>query len=141
MKIAVASDHGGYILKEKLIKYLNRDYEVQDFGTDSEASCDYPVFAKRVSNAVLNEGYDRGILICGTGIGMAIAANRFKGIRAANVFNTDCARLSREHNNSNVLTLGARIIDETQAKEIVDVWLNSDFQGERHQRRINMLDE
>ena len=141
MKIVIASDHGGYVLKEKLFKHLSRDYEVLNLGTNSEESCDYPIYAKRAVNVLLNEGYDRAILICGTGIGMAIAANRFKGVRAANVFNTDCARLSREHNNSNVLTLGARIIDENLAKEIVDVWLNTDFLGERHQRRINMLDE
>ena len=141
MKIAIASDHGGYNLKEELFKYLKDKYEIVDFGTNSTQSCDYPVYAKKVVNAILNENFDRGILICGTGIGMAITANRFKGIRAANVSDTYSARLTRLHNNSNVLTLGARALGEGLAMDIVDIWLNTDFEGGRHQKRIDMIDE
>jgi len=141
MKIALASDHGGYELKNKIYEYLKEKYDIQDFGTNSNESCDYPLYAKKVVHAMFNDDFERGILICGTGIGMAIKANRYKGIRAANVFNKECAKLSREHNNSNVLTLGARIIDEKTALEIVDVWLNTEFQQGRHLKRINMLDE
>ena len=140
MKIAIASDHGGYNLKQKIFNYLKDKYEISDFGTNSTESCDYPIYAKKVVNAVLNENYDRGILVCGTGIGMAICANRYKGIRAANVCNTYCAKATRQHNDSNVLTLGERVIDENLAKEIVDIWLNTEFEGGRHQRRIDMLD-
>ena len=141
MKIALASDHGGYNLKQKIYEYLKDKYEIVDFGTNSTDSCDYPVYAKKVSEAVLNQGYERGILICGTGIGMAITANRYKGIRASNVSDTYSAKMTRLHNNSNVLTLGERVIGEGLAKEIVDVWLNTEFEGGRHQKRIDMLDK
>ena len=141
MKIALASDHGGYNLKQKIYEYLKDKYEVVDFGTNSTDSCDYPVYAKKVAEAVLNQGYERGILICGTGIGMAITANRYKGIRASNVSDTYSAKMTRLHNNSNVLTLGERVIGVGLAKEIVDVWLNTEFEGGRHQKRIDMLDK
>ena len=141
MKIAIASDHGGYNLKQKIYEYLKNDYEIVDFGTNSTESCDYPVYAKKVVDAILNKGFDRGILVCGTGIGMAMCANRYKGIRASNVFNTFCAKITRQHNDSNILTLGERVIDFPLAKEIVDIWLNSEFEGGRHQKRIDMLDE
>ena len=141
MKIAIASDHGGFNLKKRLIEYLKNNYEVVDFGCETQDSCDYPIYAKKVVDAILNKGFSKGILICGTGVGMAICANRFKGIRAVNTTEVSVAKLSREHNNSNVLTLGERIIDEKKALEIVDVWLNTEFQEGRHKRRIDMLDE
>ncbi|MBR1617923.1 ribose 5-phosphate isomerase B [bacterium] len=141
MKIAIASDHGGYDLKEILKEYLiSKNYEVKDFGCFSKESTHYPKYAKLVANAVLND-FDKGILICGTGIGMAIMANRFKGIRAANVSNIYCAKMAKEHNNANIITLGARVIDEKLAKEITDTWLEAEFQGERHKIRIDMLDK
>ena len=142
MKIAIASDHGGFLLKEEIYSYLlNKNYDVTDFGTNSTNSCDYPIYAKKVVDAIINNSFDRGILICGTGIGMQITANRYKGIRAANVFNEYCAKMSREHNNSNILTLGERTTDENKAYEIIDIWLNTEFQGQRHKRRIDMIDE
>ena len=141
MKIAIASDHGGFELKEKIHQYLlEKNIDVTNFGTNSIESCDYPVYAKKVCESILNKEYDFGILICGTGIGMSIAANRYKGIRAACVSDTYSARLTREHNNSNVLCFGARVVGEGLAKEIVDSWLNAQFQGSRHQKRIGMLD-
>lgn len=141
MKVAIASDHGGYTLKKNLYDYLlGKGYEIVDYGTDSSDSCDYPIYAKRVVDAILKDKFDRGILVCGTGIGMAMAANRHKGIRAANVDNQYCAKMAREHNNSNVLTLGARVIGEALAVEIVDTWLEAKFLEGRHKKRIDMLD-
>ncbi len=140
MKIAIASDHGGYNLKQKILEYLKDKYEIVDFGTNSPESCDYPIYAKKVADAVLNQGFEWGILICGTGIGMAICANRYKGIRAANVSDTYSAKMTRLHNNSNILTLGERTIGIGLAIDIVDIWLNTDFEGGRHQKRIDMLD-
>lgn len=141
MKIAIASDHGGFELKEKIYNYLlDKGYEVTNFGTDSTESCDYPVFAKKVCNAVLKEDFERGILICGTGIGMSIMANRFKGIRAACLSDKYSAQMTRKHNDSNVLCFGARVIDESLAKEIVDIWLETEYEAGRHQKRIEMLD-
>ena len=141
MKIAIASDHGGYNLKSELFNYLSKNYEIVDFGTNSTQSCDYPVFAKKVVNAILNDGFDKGILICGTGIGMAISANRFKGIRAANVSDTFSARMTRMHNDSNILTLGERVIGYGLAKDIVDIWLKTEYEGGRHQKRIDMIEQ
>ena len=141
MKIAVASDHGGFNLKKIIVDYLSiKGIEFFDFGTYDNASCDYPVYAKKVADAILYNGFDRGILLCGTGVGMAIMANRFKGIRAANVTDTYSAKMSRLHNNSNVLTLGQRVVGEGLALSIVDIWLKTNFEAGRHQRRIEMLD-
>ena len=141
MKIAIASDHGGFELKEKIYNYLsNKGYDIVNFGTDSTESCDYPVFAKKVCNAILNENFGRGILICGTGIGMSMMANRFKGIRAACLSDKYSAEMTRKHNDSNVLCFGARVIDENLAKEIVDIWLKTQYEAGRHQKRIDMLD-
>lgn len=141
MKIAIASDHGGFELKEKIYNYLlDKGYEVTNFGTNSTESCDYPVFAKKVCNAILKENFERGILICGTGIGMSIMANRFKGIRAACLSDKYSAEMTRKHNDSNVLCFGARVIDESLAKEIVDIWLKTQYEAGRHQKRIDMLD-
>ncbi len=141
MKIALASDHGGFELKEKIYKYLlDKNYTVENFGTNSTESCDYPVFAKKVCDAVLKNNYNRGILICGTGIGMSIMANRFKGIRAACLSDKFSAEMTRKHNNSNVLCLGARVLEENLAKELIDIWLTTEFEAGRHQKRIDMLD-
>ena len=141
MKIAIASDHGGYNLKNNLYNYLKENYEIIDLGTNSEASCDYPDYAKKVVEAIIENGFDRGILVCGTGIGMAICANRYKGIRAANASDTYSAKMSRLHNNSNILTLGERVIGFGLAKDVVDIWLKSEFEGGRHQKRVDMFDK
>ena len=140
-KIAIASDHGGFDLKNKIIEYLkSKGYVVEDFGTYDKNSCDYPIYAKKVAGAILNNDFKRGILVCGTGIGMQIAANRFKGIRAVCPSNCYAARMSVEHNNSNILTLGERVLGAGLAVEILEAWLNAKFAGDRHQRRVEMLD-
>ena len=140
--IAIASDHGGYDLKNEIIKYLaSINIRAIDFGTYDKNSCDYPVYAKKVAKAIVSGEYARGILICGTGIGMQIAANRFKGIRAVCPQNCYSARMSRAHNDSNVLTLGQRVLGVDNAIEILNVWLNTEFEGGRHKKRIEMLDE
>jgi ribose 5-phosphate isomerase B len=142
MKIALASDHGGFELKEKVYKYLiDKNYEIVNFGTDSSESCDYPVYASKVCNAILNDGFDKGILICGTGIGMSIMANRHKGIRAACLSDVYSAQMTRKHNDSNVLCFGARVIDEEMAYKIVDTWLETEYEAGRHQKRVEMLDK
>ena len=140
-KIAIASDHGGYKLKTTLFKYLlEKGFDIVDLGTDKEESCDYPIFAKRVANSIKENRFTKGILICGTGLGMQITANRTKGIRAVCVSDTYSAKMSREHNDSNILCLGQRVLGEGLAKEIVDVWFNTDFLGDRHLKRITMID-
>lgn len=141
LKIAIGSDHGGFELKEKIISYLKaKNIEFKDFGTFTQESCDYPVFAKEVALEVSNGRFNKGILICGTGIGVSIVANKIKGIRAALCFDTFCAQMSREHNNANILCMGQRVINESLALEIVDVWLHSDFEGGRHEKRVNMIE-
>ncbi len=142
MKIAIGADHGGYEYKNNIIDLLkNKGYEVKDFGTYSNESCDYPEFAKKVAESVANGNFDRGILICGTGIGMSIVANKFKGIRAALCSDTFSAKATREHNNSNILCMGARVISFEKAEEITRIWLETEFsQEERHIRRINMIE-
>mgnify|MGYP003295525018 CR=1 FL=1 len=142
MKIAIASDHGGFKLKNEIYKYLKeKDYNIIDFGTNSADSCDYPFFASKVCEAILRNDFDKGILICGTGIGMSICANRFKGIRAASVSDTYSAKMTRLHNNSNVLCMGERVVGSGLAKEIVNIWLQTDYEGGRHEKRVQMLDE
>ena len=141
IKIVIGSDHAGYRLKTKISEYLtNKGYDLYDAGTYNTDSCDYPLIAKKVANKVASAEYEKGILICGTGIGMSIAANKIKGIRAAVVSDTCSAKMSRLHNNSNILCLGERIVGEELAKDIVDIWLMSEFLGERHERRITMLE-
>ena len=138
-QIIIGSDHGGYNLKQVIINHLNNiGYEVEDLGCYSTESCDYPVIAKAVSNKVL-ETNGRGILVCGTGIGMSIAANRFDGIRASHCTDTFTARMTRMHNDSNILCLGERITGAGLAIDIVDIWLNTEFEGGRHQKRIDMI--
>lgn len=141
LKIALGSDHGGFRLKEKIAAYLTaRGYLVADFGTNSAESVDYPVYAKKVCAEVLEKRVDFGILVCGTGLGMAICANKIKGIRAVTPENTFSAKMSRAHNNANVLTLGERVLGSELAFEIIEAFLNTDYEGERHQRRIDMFE-
>ncbi len=142
IKIAIGSDHGGFNLKETIKKHLEeKGYEVKDYGTYSTASCDYPVYAKAVAKSVAKGENDKGIIVCGSGIGVSIAANKVKGVRAALCHESHSAMLSRLHNNANVLCLGERITGESLALDIVDVWLKSEYEGGRHQKRIDMLDE
>ncbi len=137
MKIAIAADHAGFTLKEKIRKRLAAEgHELVDFGPGSAESCDYPDFALPVAREVAGHHADRGILVCSTGIGMAIAANKVAGIRAAPGQSEDEVRLTREHNDANVLTLGARYVDEQQAAGLVEIFLKTEFQGGRHARRI-----
>ncbi|SNS64258.1 ribose-5-phosphate isomerase [Anaerovirgula multivorans] len=140
MKIAIGSDHGGYPLKETIKEYLqNEGFDIKDFGTDSEASCDYPEFAEGVGEAVAAGEYDRGIVICGTGIGISIAANKIPGIRCALVGDCFSAKATRQHNDTNVLALGGRVVGPGLALEIVDIWLGTEFEGARHQNRIDKI--
>jgi ribose 5-phosphate isomerase B len=140
MKIALASDHAGYELKEYLKIYLNNSgYEIVDFGTTTAESCDYPIFAVDAAKAVADGSCVYGVIICGTGIGMSIATNKIKGIRAANCLTEEMARLTREHNNANVLNLGARLMDKDTAVHILDKFLNTDFTGGRHESRVSLI--
>ncbi len=143
MRIIIGSDHGGYELKQKLVRHLDEQgYDYVDIGTDSQESCDYNDFAKKVAEGVASGDYDRGITICGTGIGTSIQANKVKGIRCALVHDLFTAKATREHNDSNVLSMGGRIIGDELAKAIMDVWLTTEFSGdERHQRRVGKLEE
>lgn len=138
-EILIGSDHGGFKLKTSIVEHLREQgYEVKDFGCFNEESCDYPVIAKEVAKAVL-ETNGRGILVCGTGIGMSIAANRFEGVRASLCGDTFSARMTRMHNDSNILCLGERVTGAGLALDIVDIWLNTEFEGGRHLKRINMI--
>ncbi len=141
MKIAIASDHGGYALKEIIKDHLQgKGMEIKDFGTDSEESCDYPDFAQKLGEAVVAGQYDGGILICGSGIGMSISANKIPGVRCALLGDCFSARATREHNNANIISLGARVLGPGLALDIVDTWLGAEFQGGRHQRRIDKIE-
>lgn len=137
--IIIGSDHGGFNLKQAIIEHLkNKGLDVEDLGCYNTDSCDYPVIAKAVSEKVL-ENSSRGILICGTGIGVSITANRYQGIRASHCTDTFSARMTRMHNDSNILCLGERITGTGLALDIVDTWLNTPFEGGRHQKRIDMI--
>ncbi len=137
MKIAIGADHAGFSLKEKLRQKLAQDgHEVVDFGTASDASCDYPDFAQPVARDVAQGRSDRGILVCSTGIGMAMAANKVDGVRAAPAQSDDEVKFTREHNDANVLTLGAKYLDEDRAIELIHIFLNTEFAGGRHARRV-----
>jgi len=141
LKIAIGADHGGYDLKEVIVGFLKKNgYNFVDFGTHSRESVDYPVIAKKVSLQVANLTYHRGILICGSGLGVAIVANKIKGIRAVTCHDTYCAKMSRFHNNANILTMGGRVIGPDVACEIVKVWLETEFEGGRHQKRLDMIE-
>ena len=140
MKIALGSDHAGYSLKEEIKKYFDlKEIPFTDFGTFKIDSSDYPEFAYKVGNAIANEECDRGVLICGTGIGMSITANKIKGIRAAATNTEEGAKLSRLHNDANILCLGARIVEPENALKILDVWVNTSFEGGRHQKRTDLI--
>ncbi len=140
MKIALGADHAGYLLKDRIRQYVTeRGYQVIDEGTNSSDSVDYPDFALKVARDVADGRAERGILVCGSGIGMAITANKVPGIRAANIGSEYEAQMSREHNNLNVLALGARILDEADAKQIVQIWLDTPFSGGRHSGRLEKI--
>lgn len=140
MKIAIASDHAGFLLKEQIKNYLDsRLIEYEDFGTHNEESTDYPRYAELVAKAIQSHGFDLGILVCGTGIGMSIAANKFHGIRAAVCSEPFSAILSRRHNNSNVLCMGSRVVGSGLAMLITEGWLNAAYEGGRHERRVGMI--
>ena len=140
MRIAVAADHAGFVLKEKLRRALEAEgHQLTDFGTDSEAPCDYPDFAFAAARAVAGGACERGILVCSTGIGMAIAANKVDGVRAAPAESEDEVRLTREHNDANVLTLGARYVDEGLALALAHVFLSVPFEGGRHAGRLEKI--
>lgn len=142
MKIAVASDHGGFALKEIVKRHLQeRGYEVLDLGTDSTDSVDYPVYGKACGEAVAGGKADLGVVVCGTGIGISIAANKVKGVRCGLCTSVEMAKLTKQHNNANILALGGRTTEPALALEITDAWLDTDFEGGRHERRTNMLDE
>jgi ribose 5-phosphate isomerase B len=137
MKIAIGADHAGFSLKEQLRRRLAEEgHEVVDFGTNSTESCDYPDFAQAVGRDVAQARSDRGILVCYTGIGMAMAANKVDGVRAAPAESDDEVKLTREHNDANVLTLGAKYLDENRAMELIDLFLKTEFAGGRHARRV-----
>ena len=140
MKIAVASDHGGYQLKEELKKYLkSRGIEILDLGTDSEESVDYPEYGHACGEAVAEGKAERGIVCCGTGIGISIAAHKVKGIRCALCTDVNLAVMTRKHNDANMLAMGGRTTDTKTALEITAAWLDTEFEGGRHQRRVDML--
>lgn len=140
-KIIIGCDHGGFNLKNKIIVHLSGlGYEIEDIGTFSIESCDYPVVAKKLAQQISNGTFKKGILVCGTGLGMGIVANKHKNVRAVTCFDTCSARMSRSHNDANVLCLGERITGEYLALDIVDIWLKTEFSGGRHQRRVDMFE-
>ena len=140
MKIAIGNDHGAVELKQHVLNYLReKGYDVIDLGTNSTESANYPLYAQRVAEAVVSGQVERGILICGTGIGISIAANKVRGVRCALCSEPVSARLSREHNNANIVAMGARTIGPVMAEAIVDTFLTTDFQGGRHAIRVNMI--
>ena len=143
MRIVIGADHAGYGMKEELKEVLRQEgIEFLDVGTmNGKESVDYPVFAKAVGEKVASGEFDRGVLVCGTGIGVAIAANKVKGVRAANCGEPVSARFSREHNDANVLTVGSRIIGPAMAQEILKVWLKTEFEGGRHAERVSKISE
>lgn len=141
LRIAVGSDHAGFPLKEKVREYLlSQGHEVEDHGADSTESVDYPDFAARVAARVAEKAVRFGVLVCGTGVGMAMAANKQAGVRAAPCSDTITASLAREHNDANVLTLGGRLVDEALMRKILDAWLGTPFAAGRHQRRVQKIE-
>ena len=140
MKIAIGADHAGFSLKEKLKKYLlEKGIEVKDFGPNSEQSVDYPDFAHPVASAVEKKEFDFGLLMCGSGNGINMTANKHAGIRSALCWNSEIAKLARQHNNANILTLPARFIEEAEAKKCVDIFLSTPFEGGRHEGRVKKI--
>ncbi|MEW5819590.1 MAG: ribose 5-phosphate isomerase B [Cyanobacteriota bacterium] len=140
--LVIGSDHGGYNLKKILLEFLQSlGHTVDDYGTHSTESCDYPDYAFKVAKSVSDGSHDKGILVCTTGQGVAMAANKVKGIRAACVSDLYSARMCVAHNDANILTLGGKVVEPDMAKEIVYTWLNAKFEGERHQRRVDQIIE
>lgn len=138
--IALGSDHAGVQLKAAIAEHLRQlGHEIEDFGTNDESSCDYPDYAEKVGRAVTGGKAERGVLICGTGVGISISANKIPGVRAALCGDTFSARMSREHNDANVLCLGARVVGTGLALDIVSTWLGASFEGGRHQRRLDKI--
>ena len=140
MKIAIGADHAGFEAKENIKKYLSKEHTIIDFGTDSLASVDYPKFGHLVAKAVSNKDADVGIVVCGSGIGISIAANKMKGIRAALCTSIEHAEMSKKHNNANILALGARMTTYDNMIMIIDKWLEEEFEGGRHQNRIEQIE-
>ena len=141
MKVAIGADHGGFDAKEKLVTYLkNKGFAVADMGTNSSESVDYPDFAEKVCQEILQQKADFGVLICGTGIGISIAANRHLGIRAALLYNDETAALARQHNNANIAVFGGRMMSVDDMEKRLDIFLNTRFEGGRHLRRIEKID-
>ena len=141
MKISLASDHAGYAYKEEIKKYLEKKgHELVDCGTYSLESCDYPIFAKEAAKKVANKEVDFGILVCSSGEGIAIAANKVKGVRAGIAYNDDVARLMRQHNNANMIAFGASFMKLEDVLRRVDIFLATDFEGGRHERRVNEIE-
>ena len=140
MKIAIGNDHVAVELKNHITKYVEaKGYTVVNFGTDSSESCDYPIYGEKVARAVASGECELGILICGTGIGISLAANKVKGIRAAVCSEPYSARLTRQHNNANIIAFGARVVGQAMAEMIVDEFLNAEYEGGRHQRRVDLI--
>lgn len=140
MKVAVGCDHGGFVLKDAVISTLEElGAQVVDMGTYSTESVDYPVYGKKVADAVANGECDLGVVMCGTGIGISIAANKVKGIRAAVVTDEFMAEMTKRHNNANIIALGGRVITPEKAKSLVKAWYTAEFEGGRHQKRIDMI--
>lgn len=138
--LVIGSDHGGLSLKSALISYLGRrGIEVNDAGTNNDESVDYPIYGLKVAEQIISGESEQGVLICGTGIGMSIAANKIPGIRAALVTDVFMARMAKEHNNANILVLGGRVLDEQKACDLVGAWLDATFEGGRHQGRLDLI--
>ncbi len=142
MRIAIGNDHAAVELKEQILAYVRElGHDADNYGTDTSESCDYPEYGEKVARAVAEGRADCGILICGTGVGISIAANKVKGIRAAVCSDTATARLTKEHNNANIIAFGARIVGAELAKEIVKAYLDAEFLGGRHEKRLALIDE
>lgn len=140
MKIGIGNDHTALALKAEIIEFLKaKGHEVVDYGTTSSESCDYPVYGEIVGRAVAKGEVDRGILICGTGLGISLAANKVKGVRAAVCSEPFTAKMSRQHNDCNILAFGARVVGAELAKMMVEIWLETEFEGGRHQRRVDLI--
>ena len=140
--IAIASDHGGYKLKEEIKNYFDsKNIKYKDFGTDSEERTDYPIYASAVSKAIQNKECEKGILICRTGFGMGMVANKYKGIRCATCYSKETAKQAKEHSNINILSLPGDYVGIEEAKEIINIWIESQFLGDRYQKRLNMIEE
>lgn len=142
MKIGIGNDHAAVEMKQQIVAFLEElGHEVVNYGTDTNDSCDYPVYGEKVGRAVVNGDVECGILICGTGVGISIAANKVKGVRAVVCSEPYSAKLSKQHNNTNILAFGARVVGIELAKMIVEEWLGTEFEGDRHQRRVSMISD